>query len=501
MDVRTRETVGVTMGFSTANSRTTDNSITGRRYLPFSVFDTSFQLCPSVHLRVRCKADRSFFTEENLYTGCQEQRRVCARTVASRYFTQNEMIRSCNKRKIMSNVDVMVASFAMPKLHFCGPNENFCYRDLCCKVIPSSFRPVLTFFSSKKALVYNTLDRLLPGLCSFGASCSYPYARFMMACFQQMFRCSAMCTCHCVDCICSQPSIRDSCGCNSTRTTECKQCFSRLSSESETNCVHSGVKNDFNGVSIQHGGVNAIGSSNTQLLSLECSTTVPNHIVTESICDDDDGDAQSLNRQTFRTNYVSTVPCLTTSQAERSSITNENHVKSSFFIRVSHIDSSDWPETDSGDDGDNDNDDATDAASDSESDSWDTDDDDDDDDDDSGWTSCTNVSQCFLADLDPFKINGLYIPQTSNVPVSYSRCHSLPLQPASEIESESERALKRINDTWQQWYNGDGKLKPSSRRQHHTKHVCLFSVIYVILKYLNWDQMRYFICQNNNKQH
>ena len=78
-----------------------------------------------------------------------------------------------------------------------------------------------------------------------------------------------------------------------------------------------------------------------------------------------------------------------------------------------------------------------------------------------------------FVELDPLKINGLYIPQTSNVPVSSSHCQSLQLELTAEIETESEKALKLLNDSWQQWYSDDVKIRPTSRLQHHTKHVYL----------------------------
>ena len=496
IDFRTLET----MGICTANSRTTDNSVIGRRHLPLSLFDTSIQLCLSVHLRRRCRVDRTSFTEDsNLYIGCQEQRRSCVNKTVNSYFARNRTIRTCNKLKIMSGLDVMIAGCAMPKLHFCGISENFYHHDSCGKLIPSCSLPVMTFCSNwmwrpHTTLLHNTLAKLLPGLCSCGVSQNYPYARFMMACFQQMFR-------HTANCVCSHASV---CNSNST-STEYRpfvSCYSSVGYHcvSEANCPSSSVSvlNDCNGASssgddtcnatnesevVQHGNMSAnVSSSNkTEILSLGCSATVPNHFVTASITDDDADDSDDddddnddhddAHSLTKATNIVSSAPYC---DVERQTSTDGDRMVSSFFIRASDSDASNYSDSDVSDDDDDDDEwDAEAASDDDESDCWCCD-------DDESWTSHVSTTHCVFVDLDPLKINGLYIPQTSNVPVSPSRCQSLPLELTAEVETESERALKLLNDRWQQWYSDDVKMRPTSRLQHDTKHVCIFSIFTVL---------------------
>ena len=484
MDFRTVET----MGICTANRRRTDNSVIGRRHLPLSLFDTSIQLCPSVHLRLCCRADRTSFTEDsNLYVGCQEQSRSSVNKTVNKYFLRNRTIQTCNKLKTMSCLDVMIAGCAMPKLRFCGLCENFCRRDFCGKLIPSCSLPVVTFCSSwlwrpHTALLHNTLDKLLPGLCLFGVAQNYPYALFMMACFQQMFRRST-------NCVWSYPSV---CNSNST-STEVRpfvHCYSSVGHHcvSEANCANSSVPvlNDCNGASssgedacnatsesevVWHGNTatDVSNNNNTEILSPGCSATVLNHFVTASVTDDDDDDdddddAHSLTKAT---NIVRGAP---SHDIESQTSTDVDQIVSSFFIRASDSDASDYSDSDASDDDDDDGEWDAEAASDDESDCWYCD-------DDESWTSTTH---CVFVDLDPLKINGLYIPQTSTVPVSPSRCQSLPLELTAEIETESERALKRINDKWRQWYSDDVQIKSTSHPQHRTKHVCIFSIFTVV---------------------
>jgi len=95
------------------------------------------------------------------------------------------------------------------------------------------------------ALLRNTLTKLLPGLCSCGVSQNYPYARFMTACFQQMFRRIANCVC----------SHAFGCNINSTSTENRPfvSCYSSVGHRcvSEANCANSSVPvlNDCNGAS------------------------------------------------------------------------------------------------------------------------------------------------------------------------------------------------------------------------------------------------------------
>ena len=136
-------------------------------------------------------------------------------------------------------------------------------------------------------------------------------------------------------------------------------------------------------------------------------------------------------------------------------MSTENHVKLSFFVRVSSETSSDDDE-------------------------WSVSGDNDDDDVMSEWWDDNNLisgSHCFLADLDPFNVNGLYIPTESNKSISSPQyCHLPLLNSTTEFEmTETKKALKRINDTWQRLYsNDDVSVKSSSH--HQTKHVCFFCI-------------------------
>jgi len=496
VDAETRETVRETMGTCTSNSRTTDNSVIGRRKLPFSLFNTSLQLCPSVHLSVHCKADRSLLTEEdNLYIDCQKQRRFSVRTVVNKYFARNWAIQTCDKlkpRNTMSDADIMAASFSSPSLCFITPDET---------VTPSCLVPVVTFFGSwmwqsHVPLLHNVLGRTLPGSCSFGAFCRYPYAEFLMACFQYTYRRSIV---HCHDIFSQSSSVSDSCSCNSINmSTEHKPSVCCASSvgpyhcEAKANSVNVSLPTEFDGAILSvddscdlasdsdvmqprnygdYSG-NDLDNKNTDMRLSGCIATVPDVIIRASVTDDDedndnsdsdercsgnDYNGSSLKNLSFGACCLSAAPLPATSGTDVSSSTDKSHFRSSFFVAASNSDTSD--------DDDDDDDDDEDAASD-ESDCW--------DDDDSGWTSPADAAQCFLVDLDPFKVNGLYIPRTSNVPVSHSQCLSLQVDLAAEIESKSERALKRINDTWHQWYNDDTGIKSLSDCQHQTKHVCIF---------------------------
>ena len=474
------------IGICTANSRTTDNRVIGRRHLPLSLLDTSIQLYPSVHLRVRCKAERTFFAEEdNSYTDCQEQGPFCPQMVAARYFMLNRTIRTCYKLpKIMSDVDVMAASFSATKMHLTGSDENCCHCASHRKVIPSYLPSILTFSSSwmwrpHVLRIYNTL---LPWFCLFSASCSYPYAQFLMACFQWTFRRSTTC---CISHIYCRSSVCDSCNSNSgSMSHECKPfvgCHSSVGyqCETETSGGNSSCVNDFSGapqsdynvcgaiadceeeVTAQHGNadINVSSHENGKILPPKCHTTVPNHIFTASLTvdDADNSDDDDDNGATWRANSTGITPVLATSSS------TDNHTRWSFFIRASSSEASDCLDSDEEDDDDID----TDADSDESDNCWD----DDDTNDDSALTTCTSNAQCFLIDLDPLQITGLYIPPTSNVPVSQAQCWALPLDSAAEVESESERTLKCINDTWLQCYNEDVRTKSSSW-QHNTKHVC-----------------------------
>jgi len=460
MDVLMREYLGEIMGICTASNRTTDSSVLERRRLPLSLFDTSIQLCSSVHLRVRCKADPAFFTEgNNLYIGCREERRRCARTVADSYFTQSQTVRTY---KMMSDVGEML-SFAKLKLHCYKPDEKFSRRDLCCKVIPSCLSPSSMLFNKwiwlpNASLSSYSLDRLLPGLSSFGAAYCYPYARFLMACFQHTFRRSAVCTGLSIGLVCSQVSSSDSC-----RVTEFKpvvgcQPSVGYQSESETKYVNSSLLNDAHDGAAGSFGDDAVNEYKVEQCgdakhnNTEYCLSESYHITAILPDDDADGDDvdESLNRAKLKANCSSTLP------VERQSSADESHVKSSFFIRVSDSECTDCLASEASDEDDDDDD---------ESAYWFSDD----DDDDSGWTT---TSQCLLVDLNPLKINGLYIPQSSNVPVSPSHSHSVSFGSADEVEFQSVTELKHINDTWQQWYSDDVKIKPSSRHHCHTKHVC-----------------------------
>jgi len=496
-DAVTRETVGENMDTCTANSKTTYNRVIGRRKLPFSLFNTSLQLCPSVHLRVHCKADRTSFTEEDsLYIDYEEHRRFCVRTVVNKYFTQNRTVRTCDKlklRNIMSDIDTMAASLSQPTLHFIGPIKKCSQSSSYLKVIPHCFSPIFMFFSSwmwqlHVPLLYNILDRMLPRFCSFRTFCDYPYAEFLMACFQYTYRRDALCT----RLFCRQPSMLHSCSCNSSsNSSEHEQFTSHDSSvgryhyEAETNSVNSGMPVQINGATDlsnwasysevmqprnTSGNICSNSSRHTRLL--ECIATVPSDVPNCTDDDDDDDDDEndaecrgdtciygsSLKEVSFGADSVSGTPFLTSSGIDESWSTDESDFKSSFFIHASNLDTSD-------DDDDDESDVVT--ASDDDSDCcW--------DDDDSCWLSPADGAQCFLVDLDPFMVNGLYIPQTSNVPVSHSRCLSLPVDLATEVESESERALKRVNDTWHRWYKDDVTMKTLSAHQCQTKHVGVF---------------------------
>ena len=504
MDFWTRSTVCKTMYICTANNGTTDDSVIARTQMPFSLFCTSFQLCPSVNLQVQCKADRTFITEEDsLYITCQEQLQFCTGTVTGRYFTWN---RACNKyNKTISSFDMLSSTFAKPKPKFlsAGAVENFFNSNCDLKIIPSCLPAVRAVcFSSwmwqpRMALLYNLLDRLLPPLCSLDTARNYPYAGFLMACFQQTYRHSARYTCYCVSHMCLQASsLSDNCKCKiNGMNADCKpliSCHSPVGRdcETETSCVNS---SDFDGatlsddphdmdarecVVIRHrtdsaASVSGIDNNdNTGMLSAEYSATVPCHSTSahldDVVVDNDDYEddsGPSLNKSAFQANCVRNVPLLTSLENQLCS-TDDSHVKSSFFIRTSDSDASDCSDTDASDVFDDVDDDyVMGAAGDVDSSCWDDDDDDDDDD----------TTQCFLRDLDPFKISGLYIPQTSNVPISQSQCQSVPLQSAVEIETEAEKTLKRIKDCWQQCYNCGTKKRPA-RCRSHTKHVCVFIV-------------------------
>jgi len=218
-----------------------------------------------------------------------------------------------------------------------------------------------------------------------------------------------------------------------------------------------------------------VSSSNkTEILSLGCSIIVTNHFVTAGVTDDDaddNDDHDDAHSLTKATNIVSSAPYR---DVERQTATDGDRIVSSFFIRASDstYDASNYSDSDASDDDDGDDEWDAEAASDDESDCWCCD-------DDESWTSHASTTHCVFVDLDPLKINGLYIPQTSNVPVSSSHCQSLPLELTAEIETESERALKLLNHSWQQWYSDDVKIRPTSRLQHYTKHVCIYSIFTV----------------------
>ena len=483
MDSLTFETMGEIISLCTAN-RTTDNRVVGRRHSPLSLLDTSIQLCPSVQLRVRCKAERSFFAEEeNLYIDCQEQRTFCLRTVASRYLAVNRTILTCDRlQKAMSDVDVVSARFAVPELHLMGLDKNCCPYACHRKVIPSHLPSLSPFSASwitwmRQFYMLRLYSTLFSGSSLFGSCSNFPYAWFLMACFKQTFRRSSACSRH----GCSQPSsVCDSCKCNSsTMSNECKRYVGCCSSiecqrETETSGGNSGPANDFRAapqsamasecgvVDHRNADVNVSSNNNIEMLPSQCDTIVSNHSIptcltaADTVDDSDDdsdyGTTESLNGDISRPNSVCTAPLLAMSRN-----TDENRSRWSFFIRAS----------DSGSDTSDDDDDGTDAGSDESDGCWD-------DDDDAGDNNCTEAAQCFLIDLDPLRINGLYIPPTSNVPVSQPQCRSpLPPDSAAEIALEPAGTLKCINETWQQCYNNNVKTK-RCMQQRHTKHVCIF---------------------------
>jgi len=488
----TAEAVGESMATCTANSGTTDNRFIGRRKLPFSLFSTSLQLCPTVHLRVQCKADRTFFTEEdNLYIDYQERHQFCVRSIVNKYFNWNQTVRTCDKlklRNMMSNIDRMTASFSLPPLHLIGSDENCSQYSSRPKVITSCVLPVLMFSNnwmlrSHVPLLHNTLDRMLPALCWFGAFCRYPYAQFLMACFQHTCQRSVVCTRHV-----SFPSssLHNSCSYGSSSMISEHMTFDSYKSsvglyqcdEAEINCVHSGPPVEFNGATLSDDylcdlAINSdmmqqprnISKKNADKSSSGSSATVLYDSILANFADDVNDDyvfGSSLKKVSFDSNCMSVASCQISSKIDESGSTNTSNFRSSFFICASSIGT-----VDDSDDNDDDYDDGDSiSASDDEFDCW--------DDDDSGSTSPVSSAQCFLVDLDPFKVSGLYIPQTSNVPVSQSRCLSLPVDLATEIESESERALKRINATWWQWYSDDVNVKSFSDCQLQAKHVCIF---------------------------
>ena len=471
-DYRTCETSGETMGICTANSRTANNSSARRRQLALSVFNTSFQLCSSVHLRVDCRADQSFFVEDDhLYIDCQEQRHFCMRSVVNRYLVCNQTLRSADrlKFKIVSDSDMMTATFPMQKLCCIGPGDSYRHSICCCKVTRNCLPPQSTFFISWawqpcEALLHIVLNRTLPGLCSFGFFSKYPYAWFLMACFQQRFSRSVACTHRDVNQQCSRfSSVSDTCNMVGTESVECKpsvSCQSSAGYHCETETSYD-VQNDFNGASSlqqRNSSMNVVDSENTS----GCSATVPNHIIPAKVADDGDGnDRQSQEAIPLGANCMTDAPFSGATETGKCVI--KNQTKSSFFVRASNSSDSD--------DDDDDNNCDTDADSDDEFDCWD-----DDCDDNSDWTTHADTTQCFLLDLDPFKISGLYIPQTSIVPVSQSQCLSLLVDSvAAEIEPESMSVLQRVNDTWRQCYCNDATVKPLSRHRHHTKHVCIFT--------------------------
>jgi len=483
------------MNTSTAINKTTDNRVIGRWKLPFSLFHTSLQLCPSVHLRVHCKADQTFFTEEdNLYIDYREQRCFCVKTLVNKYFTRNQTVGTSDQlklRNIMSDTYVMAASCSRPTLHYIAPDDNRSQFCSYLNVMSSCLSPILTFFSSwmcrpRVPLLCNMLDRMLPKFCSFGAFHHYPYAQFMMACFQYTYRRDTVCT-H----ICSHSSPSDSYSFNSSSMCSEHKLFISCNSfvqpyhcEAETDSVHSSTPIQFDGSTLygddfcdlasdsdmmqtRNTSGNIPSNNNQDTWLSECFSTVPNDFITANFSDDDNDDdsnekcnggsyvpvhASSLKKVSFRANCVSVAPFLTTSGTDEAGSTDQSQFKSSFFIRASDLDTSD------------DDDDDDDIVSDDESDCWD-------EDYDSCWTSPVDSAHCFLVDLDPFMVNGLYIPQTSNVPISHSRCLSLPPDSATEVESQSEKALKCINDTWQQQHNCDVTIKTLSAHQHQTKHV------------------------------
>ena len=473
LEVRTqRGTVCDSMYICTASSRTTYDRFVGRKHFPLSVFSTSFQLCPSVNFRVHCKADRSYFTREDnrMYIDFQE-RSFCVWTV-SKYFTWSRTIPSYSKSpKIVSDANVMATTSAVPQLHFSGPNidcSNSCYSR---KVIPSGFSPLLTVLPSwmwlpRVTLLHCLMDRYLPSAFSNSVN-SFPYAQFLMACFQQTFKRCALCTHECVSkACCHLSSMSDSgSGCNSSRMSRvCSSTISCHSSacchcETESNCVNSCILSD-SGASNEPKDISLdmtsscensrphVSSSDNSLLSRCVATTQK-----RSSAEVDGVVNDAMNSSLSTTNRV------TCTAADDMSA--ENHVKLSFFVRVSS-------ETSSDDDADDEWSVSSDDDDDGMSEWWDDDDDD----------NLTNGSRCFLADLDPFKVNGLYIPPESNTPISSPQyCHLPLLNSTTEFEmTESEKALKLINDNWQRLYSNDDVNVKSSSRHDHTKHVCFFCI-------------------------
>jgi len=508
VDVETYETMGDIIGICTANSRTTDNRVVGRSHVPFSLLDTSIQLCPSVQLRVRCKAERTFFVEEdNLYKDFKEQRRFCPRTVVNGYFAFNPTIQTCDKlKKIMSDASTMAPHSALPKLHRTGRYVNCCHCVSYHAVIPSRLPSVSTVSVSwiwwrHMMRLYNTL---LPGLGLFAASCNFPYAQFLMACFQHTSSRGAAYSLRCLSHPCFQSSACHSCYYSTgSMSTQYKlvvnYCHSSAQHhcETETTGGNSSSVNDFGDVlrsdfntvgdfevvQYRNANVKVTCNKNPENMPLQCSEIIPNHMNTARLSssaaeesDEDDSDSEDGAQSQTKDTVVAHSAGTTSFLAASSCADKKQNGCWSFFIRASDSDASDDLDSD-----DDDDDDDSDAASDESDNCWEDNDEDGDADADNSLTHCTRASQCFLIDLDPLKINGLYIPPTSTVPVSQSRCRSLPFDSpplldsaAAEVESESMRTLRRINDAWQLCYNGDDVRMKSSSLQHHMKHVCVF---------------------------
>jgi hypothetical protein len=134
---------------------------------------------------------------------------------------------------------------------------------------------------------------------------------------------------------------------------------------------------------------------------------------------------------------------------------------SAFFVRAS-----DFDDSDSSSDSDSSNCSSRDAhvscSEDSDDDDDDDDDDDkeeddeddDDDDDDDDWSTTREPADLScLSDLDPFQINGLYIPPTSTTPITQPTT-SCCLETARVESSETEATvkMKHVNDKWNRAY-------------------------------------------------
>jgi len=500
--------MGAIIGICTANNRGTDSRVVGRSCLPFSLLDTSIQLCSSLHLRLCCKSERNYFVEENnLYRDCQDQRSFCFWTVANRYIAAITPVQTCDKLKtIMDDARIVAPHLALPKLHLSAPYQNCCRSISYSKVIPCCLPPLSTVSVSwiwwrHMLRLYNTL---LPGLGLFTAPCDFLYAQFLMACFQHTFRCSV--TYYHLRHLCFESSVCDGCNSCSSMNPEYKpfvSCHLSVQHQSETETVggNSSLGNDFSDVLrssfnavndfevAQHrkNDMNVSCNKNPENVSLRCIEIIPNHINTgrlstpaaEEDSDDDvdgcnDNAAQSWNKDTAAAHSTGTGSSL----AESSHADEKQNGCWSFFVRASDSDASDSLDSDN-DDGNDDVDTATSDESDNCC------EEDDDSDADNTLTHCTTISQCFLIDLDPLKINGLYIPPTSIVPVTQSRCWPLLLDSsplldstAVEVESESAGTLRRVNDAWKQCYSGDDVEIKSLSRQNHTKHVCIFQCLF-----------------------